>query len=130
MILFRGVIEQSCAKTLVTAVALQDVKVNAALASAPEGGVGSELVKCHRAVSEVMVHLHDCGSGSKREYLCLRKHFSRQPEYALFYTGGEAYAAKLVSNDKSRVCHKLFVTPAFDIAEPGKFAITCCFERQ
>ena len=79
----RRVIEQSGAETLVTAVALEYVKIDAAFASPPESGVGGELVKGHGAVAELVVHLHDGGACGEGKYLCFRKHLARQAEYTL-----------------------------------------------
>ncbi|OAV64074.1 hypothetical protein Barb6_03399 [Bacteroidales bacterium Barb6] len=100
--------------------ALQNVLVDAAFASAPEGLVVRQLGKGHGDVSQVGIHLHHGTSGGETEHFSLRPAQAGEGKGGLFDTPGYAHVAVVVGHNQPRRGDILLVPPRLYVGESDK----------
>ena len=123
MDVFFGVVQKPGADAPFVIVVFQYVEVLAALAALPELSIVGQVLECHRAETQLVVHLEHGSPCGYAEYLGLREEFPGEFEYALLDALGQADAPEFVGHYKAGVGHKLLALPALYIGEACEAAV-------
>ena len=100
---------------------LQNGIIHAALAAFPESIVVGEFGKSNRTIAQFVIDFHNGGASGETEKFGMRITLARKCKSSLFDAFSQALSSEFFYHDKTGIGYILFVAPAFDITESGKF---------
>ena len=103
--------QHSCAYAELPLLCLENVMIDAALTSVPEGIVVGKLAEAHRHIAQGSIHFHHCIAARQAEYLGMRPTQTSQRESVVLDALRYAQALIVGVDDKAGSRDIMFVAP-------------------